>query len=270
MSPCYNGPMNIIFPELDNPIIKQAINEYNSEHPDSEITTICIESLEEACKRLVKEDYAALIAGIDYTTRDVVLACKNFLGMPEDVKTFSSCFVLKNDSAKARHLKTLILADAGVTKLPTEAQLYDIVLETYKTAQTILMDTPKIAMLSFSTLGSARDDSIDKITRVIKKIHSGHPEIIIDGEMQLDCAINPEIAHKKAPGSPVAGQANVLIVPDLNSGNILYKSFEQLGGYIAAGPILQGFKKPVSDLSRGSSVADVKLVIETIAKLAKS
>ena len=167
--------------------------------------------------------------------------------MPEGVKAFSSCFVLKNDSAKSDTLKTLILADAGVTKVPTENQLYDIVLETYDTAKKILMDTPKIAMLSFSTMGSAKDDSIDKINAVITRIRSGHPEIEIDGEMQLDCAVNPEIAAKKAPNSKVAGHANVLIAPDLNSGNLLYKSFEQFGGYTAAGPILQGFKKPVSE-----------------------
>lgn len=267
-SSCYNHLMNIVFPELQNPIISKAISEYNSEHTDGGITPIPATSLEEACRKTASGEADALIAGIDYTTRDVVLACKDFLGMPEGVKTFSSCFVLKNDSAKSDSLKTLILADAGVTKVPTENQLYDIVLETYDTAKKILMNTPKIAMLSFSTMGSAKDESIDKIKSVITRIRSEHPEIEIDGEMQLDCAINPEIAAKKAPGSVVAGHANVLIVPDLNSGNILYKSLEQFGGYTAAGPILQGFKKPASDLSRGSSVEDVKLVIETIVKLA--
>ena len=259
--------MNIIFPELENPVVKSAIEEYNQENPTSAVNAICVENLEEAARKTAEPDVDALIAGIDYTTRDVVLACKVFLGMPEGVKTFSSCFVLKNGSTKSDSLKTLILADAGVTKVPTENQLYDIVLETYDTAKKILADTPKIAMLSFSTMGSAKDESIDKIKSVITRIRSEHPEIEIDGEMQLDCAVNPEIAAKKAPGSAVAGRANVLIVPDLNSGNILYKSLEQFGGYTAAGPILQGFKKPVSDLSRGSTKDDVKLVIETIAKL---
>lgn len=258
--------MNIIFPELDNPIIKKALDEYNQENP-SHVNAVCVEDLASAAEKTVEKDIDALIAGIDFTTRDVVLACKDYLGMSKDVKTFSSCFVLKNDDTKRDDLKTIILADAGVTKNPTADQLYDIVLETYNTAKKVLEDTPKIAMLSFSTLGSAKDESIDKINTVIKKIHTKHPDIVIDGEMQLDCAINPEIASKKAPSSTVAGHANVLIVPDLNSGNILYKAFEQFGGYIAAGPILQGFKKPVSDLSRGSTVADVKLVIETIAKL---
>lgn len=161
----------------------------------------------------------------------------------------------------------LILADAGVTKNPTVEQLTDIVLQTYETALKVLDDEPRIAMLSFSTFGSARDESIDKIHEVISRVCTLRPEIKIDGEMQLDAAINPRVAEKKAPSSPVAGHANVLIVPDLNSGNILYKSLEQFGGYTAAGPILQGFIKPCSDLSRGSTKEDVLLVIDTVKKL---
>ena len=262
--------MNIIFPELENPIVKSAIEEYNQENPASAINAICIENLEEAARKTAEPDIDALITGIDYTTRDVVLACKDFLGVPEGSKTFSSCFVLQNNLANNPELRTIILADAGVTKNPTEDQLYDIVLQTYITANKVLENDPKIAMLSFSTLGSAKDDSIDKINAVIARIRADYPEIEIDGEMQLDCAVNPEIAAKKAPDSAVAGHANVLITPDLNSGNILYKSLEQFGGYTAAGPILQGFKKPASDLSRGSTKDDVKLVIKTIAKLALS
>ena len=261
--------MNIVFTktELENPIIKQAITEYNAENPDTVITPIPAENLEDACTKTAEPENDALIAGIDYTTRDVVLACKNHLGLDSQTETFSSCFVLKNNQTKSNHLKTLVLADAGVTKTPTTDQLYDIVLQTYHTAKKVLETDPKIAVLSFSTLGSAKDESIDKITQVIEKIKQTHPEITIDGEMQLDCAINPIIAAKKAPNSNVAGHANVLIVPDLNSGNILYKSLEQFGGYTAAGPILQGFKKPVSDLSRGSNVADIKLVIKILTKI---
>ena len=259
--------MNIIFPELKNQIINQAIAEYNSEHEDAPISPISADNLEDACAKLAALENSALIAGIDYTTHDVVLACKDSLGMADGVKTFSSCFVLHNENAKNASLKTLILADAGVTKNPTADQLYDIVLQTYNTATKVLNDVPRIAMLSFSSFGSAKDDSIVKINAVINRVRADYPGIIIDGEMQLDCAINPEIADKKAPNSTVAGSANVLIVPDLNSGNILYKALEQFGGYTAAGPILQGFKKPVSDLSRGSTIDDVKLVIETMVKL---
>ena len=257
--------MNIAFPELENPIIKQAVTEYSSKHPD--FSAVAASSLEEACKLAKSGTADALIAGIDYTTRDVVLACKDYLGALGS--TFSSCFVMKHSSSLNPNLPdTLILADAGVTKNPTIEQLTDIVLQTYETATKIL-DEPRIAMLSFSTFGSAKDESIDKINTVIERVHESHPELLIDGEMQLDCAINPRVAEKKAADHPskVAGCANVLITPDLNSGNILYKSLEQFGGYIAAGPILQGFSKPASDLSRGSTVEDIKLVIETIEKL---
>lgn len=254
--------MNIAFPELNNPIIKEAAAAF----PD--VTPIAADSLEEACTLAKDGRTDALIAGIDYTTRDVVLACKDHLGLNPGTKTFSSCFVLKNPEALAPLPQTLILADAGVTKNPTVEQLYDIVLQTHETAEKVLDgDTPRIALLSFSTFGSAKDESIGKLQTVLKMVRENHPEILIDGEMQLDAAISPRVAAKKAPNSEVAGRANVLIVPDLNSGNILYKSLEQFGDYTAAGPILQGFMKPASDLSRGSTVEDVKLVIEVIKKL---
>lgn len=254
--------MKIVFPELENPIIQEAVLKYQKSHP--EFSALKASSLEEACLMTKSNAADALIAGIDYTTREIVLVCKDYLGALGD--TFSSCFVMKKTSSPP-----LIIADAGVTKNPTRAQLRDIVLQTQKTAKKVLDDEPRIAMLSFSTFGSAKDESIDKINDVIRSVHESHPEIIIDGEMQLDCAINPAVAKKKSTAhpSPVAGHANVLITPDLNSGNILYKSLQQFGGYTAAGPILQGFKKPASDLSRGSTVEDVILVIATLEKLIK-
>ena len=260
--------MRIVFPELENATIREAISDFNAKRPENPIEPVPASSIEDACT-LCKDGAAdALIAGIDYTTRDMVLACKDYLGATG--RTFSSCFVMKNNSPLADMPSTLILADAGVTKNPTIEQLTDIVLQTYETALKILDDEPRIAMLSFSTFGSAKDESIDKITSVISIVKSTHPDIKIDGEMQLDCAVNPRIAKKKLVGhsSDVAGRANVLIVPDLNSGNILYKSLEQFGGYTAAGPILQGFVKPCSDLSRGSTKEDIELAIRTIEKLA--
>lgn len=266
--------MKIVFPELNNPIINEAVARERELDPSFE--AVPAEGLEAACNLCKNGSADAMIAGIDHTTRDVVLACKDHLGATGE--TFSSCFVMKRAAAiraaVQNHLSsfpatpdTLIVADAGVTKNPTVEQLTDIIIQTYETALRVLDEEPKIAMLSFSTFGSAKDESIDKITSVIERVRSAHPEINIDGEMQLDCAVNPVVAAKKAPNSPVAGYANVLIVPDLNSGNILYKSLEQFAGYTAAGPILQGFLKPVSDLSRGSTVEDVRLVIETMKKL---
>lgn len=251
--------MKIVFAEYKNEVIKQAVTEVAAENP--EFSAVPAESLEKACEICARGEADALVAGIDYTTREVVLACKDYIGVVG--KTFSSCFVMKKEGAE-----TLVLADAGVTKNPTTEQLADIVLQTYETARRVLDREPLVAMLSFSSFGSARDASIDKIQEAISIVRERRPEMKIDGEMQLDCAVNPRVAEKKANNSLVAGRANVLIVPDLNSGNILYKSLEQFGGYTAAGPILQGFKAPYSDLSRGSTVEDVRLVIETLERIA--
>lgn len=246
--------MKIVLPEYENPIIKEAM----SVCPD--IDFIKADSLASACDILNRNEADALVAGIDITTRDVVLACKENLKMTE--KYFSSCFVMKREE------ETIILADAGICKNPDAEILKSIVIETYKTAKVVLNESPKIAMLSFSTFGSGGNDpSIEKIQEVIKKIKNEHPEIEIDGEMQLDVAIDKTVAKKKAPNSEVAGNANALICPDLNVGNILYKSMERFGGFTAAGPIIQGFRPLISDLSRGSTKEDVVLVFRTLQKL---
>ena len=265
--------IKIVFPEYKNEIIAAAIEEAKAKNPNFE--PVFADSLVEACEKVRDGLADAMIAGIDYTSRDVILSCRDIIGMRETTiqkpenpglkKTFSASFLFEKDG------KSFILGDAAACKHPDENMLYDIVLQTHKTAKILLDKEPRIAMLSFSTLGSGgNDDSITRIKSVVNRIHADFPEIAIDGELQLDAAINEKIGNKKAPGSTVAGRANVLIVPDLNSGNILYKAIEQFGGYTAAGPILQGFNAPVSDLSRGSTKADVLSVIDVELKLAKN
>ncbi len=274
---------SIVIPEYNNPKVQKALQLL-----DEDIEIISGDNLENSLKMLMQGVADGIITGLDYTTRDVIIACRDVIGTVD--KTFSSCVYFKKTGAEP-----FILADPGVTKNPDADRLTDIVLQTYKTAQKLLSDEPRIAMLSFSTAGSAKDDSIEKIRQVIKNVREKRPEIKIDGEMQLDAAINPRVAARKMPSSEavrelglkdtdakmpapeivdaevlspaVAGRANVLITPDLNSGNILYKSIEQFGGFSAAGPILQGFKKPVSDLSRGSTAEDIALTITQLAKL---
>lgn len=250
--------MKIVFPEYKNEVIKEAILKVSAK--DTEFEAVEASDLNSALVILRDGGADAMIAGIDYTTREVVLACRDVLGATG--KTFSSCVHFEKEDAKP-----LILADAGVTKEADVERMTDIVLQTYETAVKLLDEEPRIAMLSFSTKGSARDASIDKIHEVIARVHEANPEIKIDGEMQLDAAINERVALRKLPESEVAGRANVLIVPDLNAGNILYKAIEQFGGYTAAGPILQGFNKPVSDLSRGSTVEDVEGVVRCMERL---
>lgn len=250
--------MKIVFPELENPVIREAVEV-------TDVEAVGVDDLAEACK-LVREGKAeALVAGIDYTSREVILACREGLGMTG--KTFSASFVLRRDGDEAGE-EVYVLGDAAACKNPTEEQLFEIVCQTWETAR-VMVAEPRVAMLSFSTLGSGgQDPSIARAKAVLARVQAERPEIVIDGELQLDAAVNPQVGAKKAPGSLVAGRANVLIAPDLNAGNILYKAMEQFGGFTAAGPILQGFGAPASDLSRGSTVEDVVAVIRVLERLA--
>lgn len=270
----------IVFPEINHPYVQEAINLAKQKFPDFE--AIGADNLEHACAAVKAGVADSMIAGIDYTSRDVILAARDIIGVknPRQLEkpTFSASFIFtKENKATPLGQSVFILGDAAACKHPSFDQLYDITLQTYETATKYFKYlnhnstdsalnsflTPRIAMLSFSTLGSGgRDETISLSQAVMEKVRETHPEIIIDGEMQLDAAINPRVGEKKAPYSPVAGYANILIVPDLNSGNILYKAMEQFGNFTAAGPILQGFNAPVSDLSRGSTVLDIVSVIE--------
>lgn len=243
--------MKIVIPELKNSIIQDAISNF----PD--IDFIGADDLNSAAEMVKNGEVDSMISGLGYSSRDVLLAYKNYI--PLSSKFFSSCFVCEKDNTH------FIIADGGVNKLPDKEQLYTIVEDTAKTYEIYYSDTPKIAMLSYSTNGSGgKNPDLEKIHFVIEEIRKNHPNWQIDGEMQLDAAVNPRVAEKKFPGSNVAGHANVLITPDLNSGNILYKSLEQFGGFTIAGPIIQGFAKPLADLSRGSTTEDVILTINVI------
>ncbi|MBQ3320888.1 hypothetical protein IJG71_02035, partial [Candidatus Saccharibacteria bacterium] len=226
----------------------------------SDIKWISARNLDEA-SNLVRIGLAvSMISGLDYSSRDVLVSYKDHLELKSDY--FSSCFICKKGD------RILALADGGVNKLPTKEQLYCIVEDTAETFKKFINKTPKIAMLSYSTNGSGgKNPDLEKIHFVIERIRKNHSDYLIDGEMQLDAAINPEISTKKFPNSKIKGDANILIVPDLNSGNILYKSLEQFAGWTCAGPIIQGFKVPLADLSRGSSKDDIKLTIQVLKAL---
>ncbi len=245
--------MKIVSPELENSIIKEAIKHFE------DVEFFSANNLDEATKLLAEKKADSLIAGIDSSSRDVVLACK--ANIPLSSKYFSSCFVCERPDCH------FVVADGGVNKQPDEDQLYCIVEDSAKTFIDYYGEQPKIAMLSYSTYGSGgKNPDLEKIHNVIRRIRESHPDWLIDGEMQLDAAIDPSVAAKKTPESPLKGRANILITPDLNSGNILYKSLERFGGFTIAGPILQGFAVPLADLSRGSTVEDVILTIKVIKK----
>ena len=247
--------MKIIFPEITNNLIaKEAIKSF----PD--IDFLPAPSLEEATEMLQQGTADSMISGLDHSSRDVLLAYKDHI--PLKSAYFSSCFICE----KAGQL--LAIADGGVNKQPTNEQFYTIIEDTAITFQKYTVLQPKIAILSYSTYGSGgKNPDLEKFNYAIAGIKQNHPDWVIDGEMQLDAAVNPSVAAKKTPTSPLGGTANILITPDLNSGNILYKSLEQFGGFTIAGPIIQGFVIPLADLSRGSTTEDVILTIKIILKL---
>ena len=257
--------MRIVFSEPNNDFIKEAAQRLIEENFCEAI--LPQGSFEESFGILRNGDADALIAGIDFPSRDVILAARDIVGVAGQVegekKTFSSLFV-----ADLPDGRQFILADCATFKNPNAEQLFDIISLVADASHKILEDEPRLALLSFSTFGSGgKDASIDKINEALKITRERRPDITIDGEMQLDTAVNERIAAKKAPQSAVAGRANVLIVPDINTGNILCKAIEQFANAKLAGPILLGFNKPISDLSRGSSIEDVVMTAKYLAKL---
>jgi len=202
-------------------------------------------------------DADGIVCGVAHTTSSVIQAASLTIGFEKGITTPSSLFIMVIPEFRGETDKILIFADAAVSIKPSAQQLAEIAIVTGRKVKNLLDLEPKIALLSFSTKGSASHEDAEKVIQAVELAKKMAPDLAIDGELQADAALIPEVAQKKVKQSPVAGQSNVLIFPDLNSGNIAYKLVQYLARAKAIGPFLQGFAKPVSDLSRGASVEDI-------------
>ncbi|MFH1760168.1 MAG: phosphate acetyltransferase [bacterium] len=204
------------------------------------------------------------LAGAVNSTGNVVKAALYCVGAKEGV--VSSYFLMLVPGFKdGEDYTPFIFADCGVIPNPTEEQLPVIASAAAENRRKVVGDEPRVAMLSFSTKGSAKHDHVDKVVKATEIAKTRYPDLVIDGEFQLDTAVIESIGKRKAPDSKIAGMANVLIFPDLDSGNICYKATERFGKAIAIGPVLQGLNKPCNDLSRGCSADDIYLMIAITA-----
>lgn len=211
---------------------------------------------------LVREDDAhGMVCGAITTTADVVRACIQLIGVAQDTALVSSFFLMYRDGVDGAPQQRFVFSDCGLVIDPSAQELAYIASAAANSAQQLMQVPPKVAMLSFSTADSARHERVDKVKHATTLLRQSRPELAIDGELQLDAALIPEIAQRKLPNSKVLGQANVMVFPNLDAGNIGYKLAERLGGFTALGPLLQGLRKPANDLSRGCSEHDVYGVI---------
>lgn len=222
---------------------------------------------------MLKDDNSkadGLVSGAAHSTSDTLRPALQILKTASGTKLVSAFFVMEVPNCEYGENGIFIFGDSGLNENPDDEQLSEIAISSSKSFKNLVGKEPKVAMLSYSTYGSAKSELTQKVINATKKVKEKEPKLLVDGELQLDAAIVPEIANMKAPNSEIKGEANVLIFPDLNAGNIGYKLVQRLAKAEAYGPLCQGIAKPVNDLSRGCSSEDIAGVIAITAVQAQN
>lgn len=220
------------------------------------------------CMIIKSGDADGQLAGARNTTGDVLRPALQIIKTSPGITCVSGAMLLLTHAPECGDNGVLVMGDVAVTPVPDANQLAQIAVCTARTAKAVAGIEPRVAMLSFSTKGSAKHEVVDKVVKAFNIAKEMDPSLLIDGELQADAALVPSVGNSKAPGSPIAGKANVLVVPSLEVGNIGYKLVQRLGHATAVGPILQGIARPVNDLSRGCSIDDVYKMIAITANQA--
>jgi phosphate acetyltransferase len=232
--------------------------------PETALKTV-LDPLYYACMMIKKGDADGMVAGAINTTTNTLRPALQIIKTAPGISVVSSCFVMILKNADFGHNGVMVFGDCAVNPNPNAEELAAIAVSTAKTAAQLTGMEPKVAMLSFSTKGSAKHELVDKVRQATELVKQMKPDLMVDGELQADAALVASVGQLKSPGSPVAGHANVLIFPDLQAGNIGYKLVQRLAGAEAIGPVCQGLAAPVNDLSRGCSVDDIVSVVAITA-----